>query len=241
MKKGLRITFFITGFLILASALYYSLLPERSNKSIIAIKRSDSSENETYRKDVLAEHRKRINEKVAEELKQVHASAQMNLMVIESAIKTYGSHSKEVQTLVEVKDMQDSINLKKVTGIIDKYGWLGAEQIGALNNYTLFATIQNADLATQEKYIPVMRQAVSSGTLSAENFANLVDRKALVQHQQQIYGTVLLENSKEHTYMFAPIVDEQTVNERRKEIGLSTIEEYAKVRGITYSGVRSEG
>jgi hypothetical protein len=130
--------------------------------------------------------------------------------------------------------MQDSINLKKVTDILDKYGWPAAKNIGAQNSYTLFTTIQNADLDTQEKYIPVMKKAVETGTLSAEYFANLVDRKAVVQHQQQIYGTIVTGGWNENKFRFAPIVDEQTVNERRKEIGLSTIEEYAKRMNVEY-------
>jgi hypothetical protein len=177
---------------------------------------------------------KRVNERIAEELKQIHESSEMSLLVIEDAIKTFGPYSKEVQNLIGVKDQQDAIHLKKVTDIIDKHGWPGPAQIGAMNSYTLFTTIQNADLTVQEKYIPVMRKAVASGTLSAENFANLVDRKALVQHQKQIYGTVLTEDREQHMYSFAPIAEEETINERRKELGLCTIEEYAKLKGIKH-------
>jgi hypothetical protein len=79
-----------------------------------------------------------------------------------------------------------------------------------------------------------MKKAVESGTLSAEYFANLVDRKAIAQHQKQIYGTIVTGDWNENKFRFAPIVDEETINERRKEIGLSTIEDYAKRLNIDY-------
>jgi hypothetical protein len=235
MKKALRSAVIITCFLSAVFTLYYAFLPERTN-STAEVKLIDSVTDEKYRKDVLAEHLAAVNEKISEELKQIHESSQMHLLVIEDAIKTFGPYSKEVQNLVGVKDMQDSINLKKVTDIIDKHGWPGPDQIGAQNSYTLFTTIQNSDFSIQDKYIPVMKKAVASGSLSAEHFANFVDRKALVQHQKQIYGTVLTENKGEHSYSFAPIADEETVNQRRKDLGLCALEEYAKMKGVNHHG-----
>src|SRR5258705_1981770 len=53
----------------------------------------------------------------------------------------------------------DSINLTKVIPIIDKYRILGSNQIGMIAHLAIVITIQHADLATQEKYLPVFREA----------------------------------------------------------------------------------
>jgi len=209
------------------------MLPERSNATIVS-KASESSD-ETYKCDALNEFNLQNDKKIAEELSRVHSSNQLSLALIDGAVKQFGSNSIEVKNLVATKIYQDSINCAIVTKIIDKYGWPGAERIGAQNNYTLYTTIQNADLNTQEKYLPVMEKAVRSGTLAPEHYASLVDRKALVQHQKQIYGTQITGDWASGEFFFAPIADEQTVNVRRKEIGLPPIEEYAKGLNIVHS------
>jgi hypothetical protein len=130
---------------------------------------------------------------------------------------------------------QDEENIKTVSGIIDKYGWPGEPRIGAQNSYTLFTVIQNSDFNTQEKYTSVMEKAVKEGTLSAHHFAQFVDRRALVQHKQQIYGTQLKGDMQSGKYIFAPIADEEKVNERRTAIGLSPLEQYALENNVDWN------
>ncbi len=45
---------------------------------------------------------------------------------------------------------KDSLNLQKISQILDKYGWVGAEKVGEKANQTLFLVIQHADLKTQK-------------------------------------------------------------------------------------------
>ncbi|MBI2723184.1 MAG: hypothetical protein HYX39_13505 [Bacteroidetes bacterium] len=222
-------------FLILVSILSHFLIPQNKSSAIVESRLRDSSEYANYQKDVLSAHTKKINLKIAEELQQIHSSFNANLALLEATIQTYGCNSAEVKNVSDMKFYQDSINLAKVEQILNKYGWLGSEQIGAQNNYTLFTTIQNADFETQEKYIPLMERAVKSGTLEPLNFANLIDRKTLVQRGQQIFGTQINGNWQTGEYKFAPIADKKHVNERRKEIGLSKLEEYAAQQKVQYN------
>lgn len=222
-------------FLIFVSLLFHLLIPQSKSSAIVESRLRDSSEHANYQKDILSAHNKKINLKIAEELQQVHSSSNANLALLEATIKTYGCNSAEVKNVSDMKSYQDSLNLAKVELILNRYGWPGAEQIGAQNNYTLFTTIQNADFETQEKYIPLMEKAVKSGTLNPNNFANLIDRKTLVQRGQQIYGTQINGNWQTGEYKFAPIADKKHVNERRKEIGLGTLEEYAIQQKVEYN------
>jgi len=76
--------------------------------------------------------------------------------------KEFGYQSKQVDSLGKVMMYKDSINLIKVTEILDYYGWVGTDKVGGTANQTLFLVIQHADLKTQQKYLPMMREAVKN-------------------------------------------------------------------------------
>jgi len=75
----------------------------------------------------------------------------------------------------------------KVEEIINKYGWLGADVVGEHGNQTIWLIIQHSDLATQERYLPMMREAAKNVKASASDLAYLEDRVALRQGKKQIY------------------------------------------------------
>ncbi|MCK6692024.1 MAG: hypothetical protein L6Q97_07965, partial [Thermoanaerobaculia bacterium] len=74
--------------------------------------------------------------------------------------KKYGFQSVEMQELWRKMAEMDSINLIKVTAILAQHGWVGADKVGAQANQALFLVIQHAGLYTQQKYLPLMREAV---------------------------------------------------------------------------------
>lgn len=238
MKSVLSKCFFVFVSFCAFLSIWTFLIPERKTNGHAESKMRDSAETETFKKDILAEHNSLINSRISATLHEIHIANHVNSLLITEAVKDHGPYSDEVKKLMETKYVQDKMNLEKVKEIIDKYGWPGVERIGAQNNYTLFAAIQNSDFETQEKYMPVMEQAVRSGSLAPEYYASLVDRKALVQHQQQIYGTQVNCNRSTGEFFFAPIIKEESVNERRSEIGLPPIEEYAKTYNIEYGFCR---
>src|ERR1035437_3626929 len=96
---------------------------------------------------------------------------------------------KEIRVIITAMRKKDSANLIKVKAILDKYGWLGADVVGAQGNSTLFLVIQHSDQATQEKYLPMMREAAKNGKASHSALALLEDRVALGQGKKQIYGS----------------------------------------------------
>ncbi len=67
----------------------------------------------------------------------------------------------------------DSMNLVKVKEILDERGWLGDKILGDKGSQTLFVVIQHADLDTQVKYLPMLKEAVKQGNASAEWLARL--------------------------------------------------------------------
>ena len=92
-------------------------------------------------------------------------------------------------------------------------------------NSTLFLVIQHADIATQEHYLPMMREAVTNGDAFGSDLALLEDRVALRQGKRQIYGSQIgRENTGE--FYVSPLDDPDHVDERRAAVGLEPLANY---------------
>lgn len=151
-----------------------------------------------------------------------HYREQLN--VIE---KKYGWDSQEIKEQWDTISFKDSINTIKVTKMIDTYGWLGEDIVGERGNKTIFLTIQHADIFTQVKYLPDLREAVKDGKAIPKQLAYLEDRVALGIGEKQKYGSQLTENpTGTQKYCVRPMIDPENVNKRRFEVGLGSIEEY---------------
>jgi len=168
------------------------------------------------------------------QLDSIFENDQKHRREVMQIINQYGWGSKEAEAKwKEIKPI-DSLNLLMVTQLIDTKGWLGAEIIGGKGNHTLFLVIQHADLQTQEKYLPIMKEAVYNGNASAKSMALLEDRVALGQGRKQIYGTQIGTDAETGENYILPLEDPLNVDERRIKVGLTPMIEYVKRWGITW-------
>jgi len=173
-----------------------------------------------------------LNKPLVRQLDSIEQSDQGTRMMMDSVEKTYGQNSKEWNALMMKMHQNDSLNLIQVVSILDKYGWPGTDVIGNRGSTTLWLVIQHADLATQEKYLPMVKEAVKAGKTSAANLALLEDRIEMFNGRPQIYGSqITMENGK---YVIYKIKDEANVNKRRAEVGLEPLEDYVKNWDIDY-------
>ena len=161
-------------------------------------------------------------------LDSIYKDDQLYRLKINEIEKNYGWESKEMKTLWATIGLKDSINLIKTKAILDKYGWLGKDIIGDPGNTTLFLIIQHADLATQTKYLPMMREAVAHGKAAASNLALLEDRVAIRQGKKQIYGSQIARDPDTKEYYVSPLEDPDNVDTRRAKVGLNTMAEYVQ-------------
>ena len=129
----------------------------------------------------------------------------------------------------------DSCNLVQVKMLLDKYGWMGRSMIGDKANSALFLVIQHANLETQLMYFPLLQKSAEIGESKFSNVALMQDRILMRQERKQIYGSQVVFNKDTGAPEFYPIEDEKNVNVRRAKIGMSTLEEYAKLFGMEYS------
>lgn len=106
--------------------------------------------------------------------------------------------------------------------------------IGNQGNSTLFLVIQHSDIQTQEKYLPMMREAAAKGNASVSSLALLEDRVALRKGGKQIYGSQVSKDQETGEYFILPLIDPDNVDKRRLEVGLESIQEYISIWGITW-------
>ncbi len=142
---------------------------------------------------------------------------------IQELSQKFGLFSKEVDSVWLIMNKTDSVNQVKVKNILDKYGWLGISEVGDQCSSALYRVIQHADLNTQEKYLPLLREAVKNKEAKPTELATLEDRVALRQGKKQIYGTQVGQNKKSLEYYISPLVDPDNVDKRRAEVGLESL------------------
>ena len=145
----------------------------------------------------------------------------------------YGWDSEECDAVWRKKVQADSINLIKVKKIIDERGWLDVDIIGEQGNKTLFLVIQHADINTQEKYLPILKEAVKMGNANVSYYAIMKDRVLLRKGEKQIYGSQV--ENKTGKWVLSPMIDPDKVDKRREEVGLKPLAEYLQTWDIIWN------
>ncbi|MCC6726331.1 MAG: hypothetical protein IT258_17620 [Saprospiraceae bacterium] len=145
---------------------------------------------------------------------------------IDSISQQHGWESEAMKAHWAIIGEKDSINLIKVKKILDERGWLGRDIVGLQGNSTLFLVIQHSDQATQEKYLPMMREAAQKGNASPSSLALLEDRVALGQGKRQIYGSQIGRDQTTNEHYVRPLDDPDHVDERRASVGLGPLKDY---------------
>lgn len=143
-----------------------------------------------------------LNKPLVTELDSIYTEDQKYRLQIDEIEKKYGIESNEMKAHWKIINDKDSINLIKIKSLLDKYGWLGTDVIGEQGNSTLFLVIQHSDIATQEKYLPMMREAVKNGKSKGSELALLKDRVTLWKGKKQIYGSQIGRDNEQNFIMY---------------------------------------
>ena len=168
------------------------------------------------------------------QLLQILETDQKYRRMTDSVYKSYGMDSRQMKELWQTIHEQDSINLVQVKAILDKQGWVGPRKIGAQANQALFLVIQHSDQATQDKYLPMMQEAVKKGDAQPSDLALLEDRIALGQGKKQLYGSQIGTNEATGKPYVLPLEDPANVDKRRAKVGLPPLNEYLKHFGFAW-------
>ncbi len=132
----------------------------------------------------------------------------------------------------------DSLNFIVVRKIFKQYGYPNIETVGSVGSHNFWLLIQHMDNHPdfQDSVLTKMKIEVDKGNSSSLDYAYLVDRVNVNTKRFQVYGTQMELNKDSTSYEPKPLIDKDNVNERRKSVGLSTIEEYTKVMNERYFG-----
>jgi hypothetical protein len=85
-----------------------------------------------------AQKKMTIYDSLREQLYVINNNDEIYRNQMDNTIRQYGGDSKEMKALLKKMSKADSINLLQVAAIIEKYGWLGPDQVGSEGNSTLF-------------------------------------------------------------------------------------------------------
>jgi hypothetical protein len=116
----------------------------------------------------------------------------------------------------------DARHRARMKEIVAANGWPGRKLVGEDGAKAAWLLVQHADRdrAFQKQCLALLEKAVRAGDANGKELAYLTDRVAVAEGRKQTYGTQFSGADPE------PIEDEEHVDERRKSVGLPTMEEY---------------
>lgn len=188
----------------------------------------------------LDEYEKDLDKPLKEKLEEIYVKDQMLRQLYQHAEEKFGRDSEEMQYFWQLVGEQDSINEQAVIAIIDERGWVGKSVVGGKANMVLWLVIQHAPLATQEKYLPMLKASVLKGESSGSHLALLEDRILMRNGKPQTYGSQITMDEATGKQIVYEIKDPAYVNQRRAEVGLGPIQDYVKRWGIEWTVPQKE-
>ncbi len=144
----------------------------------------------------------------------------------------------DLQLWSEVKKV-DKYNYTILDSFFKHYGYIGYNLAGTSGENHFWLLIQHQDKhpGFQDSVLVRMKIEVERNNANKINFAYLTDRVKLNTGQLQVYGTQMIVNDESNSFVPRPCIDLDKLNERRKSVGLSTIEEYTKTMNTNHSGM----
>ena len=124
---------------------------------------------------------------------------------------------------------EDHRNQELVISIIEKCGMPTLNEVSQKHMNAIWLGLQHTTEKYRKKYFPQIEKAVKNGDLSKQQYALMKDRILMDEGKPQIYGSQI-KNGKLYK-----LENPETVNERRKKMGMGTIEDYLKNFNIQFS------
>lgn len=177
---------------------------------------------------------KHFDKKLVKTLDQIYFDDQSTRSQIRTKEEKYGRDSKEMKAFWQSILKKDSINLIKVSKILDTQGWPSKQKIGKRGTSTLFLVIQHANLETQQKYLSMITKAMERNDLPKRQYAMFYDRLLLRLGKRQIYGTQLAMSKESKKPYVLPLDDAKNVDARRAKMGLNSMQENLNRWNLTW-------
>jgi hypothetical protein len=115
---------------------------------------------------------------------------------------------------------------KKIKKIIKKHGLPTPSMVGKTAAGIAWSIIQHSTI--KDKHYYMIKDAYEKGDYNPEHYALTTDRWLTQNGKKQIYGTQFTKTQEEDVFTIMEVEDFNNINNRRAELGLPSIEEYAK-------------
>ena len=148
----------------------------------------------------------KVNKELSAKMDSLYSEDQKYRLELTNMEKSGASRQKldSIRNIIKKKDVS---NLIMVTSLIDKQGWLDAQEVGFQGTQALFLIIQHADLKTQKKYYPIILEAEKNGKMLSSNLAILEDRIAVREGREQTYGSQIYYDAEKKKGYVYPLAD----------------------------------
>lgn len=113
-----------------------------------------------------------------------------------------------------------------VVNIIEQCGLPTKNEVGQDGMEILFLLLNTHSRDLAARFYPELKQLVKRGDLSAERLAHTEDRLLVFNGKKQIYGTFARPTGEGDAMEINPVMDPETLDKRREEVGLMPILEY---------------
>lgn len=169
---------------------------------------------------------------------------QINSMMLEDQQLRYRqaqpTTTKEERATIS-RQINEAAIVHKTTAlkIITRYGWPAISAVGKDGQNNLWLLVQHADddVLFQQQALAAMKKYLGTAELNAENYAFLYDRIQCNLNYKQYYGTQVNWTHHGQASGFRPILQENRVDARRKQLGMQPLAIYALTYGFSYAPV----
>ncbi len=124
---------------------------------------------------------------------------------------------------------EDHRNQELVISIIEKCGMPTLNEVTQKHMTAIWVGLQHTNEKYRKKYFPMVEKAVENGDLYKEQYALMKDRILMEEGKPQIYGSQIKDDK------LYKLENPETVNERRKKMGMGTIEDYLSNFNIQFN------
>ncbi len=146
--------------------------------------------------------------------------------------------SLNAEQIIEKSNHIDSSNYLVLSEIVDKFGFPGYDLVGEQGTGSFWLLVQHQDNHPDFQFLvlEMMEKELKKNNASKVNYAYLLDRVKVNNHQEQIYGTQMELNEEETSYQPKKCTQPEMLNQRRYEMGLPPIEDYIKMMNERFKG-----
>lgn len=180
---------------------------------------------------LVAERRLRVNEQLRAELEQMFEADQVVRKEAMEIVQEHGPSSPQYEEIRKRGQKLDRRHTARLIEIVEEHGWPGRSLVGEGACQGAFLVLQHADLETQKKYLPLLREATEAGEVKSTALPLLEDRVRILEGKKQIYGSQVSRHADGRVELW-PIEDEARVDERRASVGLEPLAAYLQRFGL---------